>query len=286
MAASLRNLLSGGRIVAAPGVHDAFTARIAAAAGHRALYLGGNGMALGLSKGQPFLTLTETAEITARVARAVELPLLVDAGAGFGAAAHLHLTVREIEAAGAGGLHLDDQPYPKIAGYHRGQGGLVDAAEMGVRLRVAAEARRGDDLVLVARTDALRVTKSLDQAIDRCGRYVEAGADALMVLDLGPDQAAAVRDAFPETPLIWIGGVVPPVPSLAMLEQAGFRLACYPFNGAAEIATRLADLWGGLARNGEIDQPAETLARARKETLDLVDMQKLWDIEDGKGAKA
>ena len=281
-ASGLRALLSGGEITAAPGVHDPFTARIVAKAGHRAAYLGGNAMALGLGKGQPFLTLTETAAITAKVADAVDIPLLVDAGAGFGAAVHMHLAVREIENAGAGGLHVDDQPYPKMAGYHRGQGTLVEPAEMSARLRTAAAARRNDDLVIVARTDALRVTKSLVEAIDRCGRYVEAGADALMVLDLGPDQAPLFREAFPGTPLVWIGGVVPPVPPLEALEQAGFSLACYPFNAVAEIATRLADLWSELARSGELGQADETLSRARKDTLDLVDMQKLWDIEDGR----
>ena len=284
--ARLRALLGGDGVTAAPGVHDAFTARIVEQAGHRAAYLGGNAMALGLGKGQPFLTLSETVELTARVARAVDLSLLVDAGAGFGAAAHLHLAVREIEGAGAAGLHIDDQPYPKLASYHRGQGSLVDAAEMAGRLRIATKARRNENFVIVARTDALRVTKSLDEVVDRCGQYVEAGADALMVLDLGPEQAPMLREAFPHVPLVWIGGVVPPVPPLAALEKAGFRLACYPFNAIAEVATRLADLWGRLARTGEVDQPAETLARARKETLDLVDMQRLWDIEDGLGEKA
>ena len=284
-APSLRALLTSGGITAAPGVHDPLTARIVAKAGHRAAYLGGNAMALGLGKGQPFLTLTETAEITARVARVVDIPLLVDAGAGFGAPAHLHLAVREIESAGAAGLHIDDQPYPKMASYHRGQGKVVEAAEMSARLRTAAAARRSGDFTIVARTDALRVTRSLDEAIDRCGRYVEAGADALMVLDLGPDQAPQLRQAFPSTPLVWIGGVTPPVPPLAALEQGGFSLACYPFNAVAEIATRLADLWSGLAQTGEIGQADEILARARKQTLDLVDMQKLWDIEDGRGTE-
>jgi len=284
-ASRLRALLRDAGVTAAPGVHDPFTARIVEQAGHRAAYLGGNAMALGLGKGQPFLTLTETAEITARVARVVDIPLLVDAGAGFGAPAHLHLAVREIESAGAAGLHIDDQPYPKMASYHRGQGTLVEAAEMSARLRAAAAARRSGDFTIVARTDALRVTKSLDAAIDRCGRYVEAGADAVMVLDLGPEQAPKLREALPGTLLVWIGGVVPPVPPLAELGQAGFSLACYPFNAVAEIATRLADLWGGLARTGELDQPAETLARARNETLELVDMKRLWDIEDGRGTE-
>src|SRR3546814_1159643 len=104
-----------------------------------------------------------------------------------------------------------------------------------------------------------------------------------MFLALGPADAPQFRAALPDTRLVWIGGVAPPIPSLVVLRQAGFALACYPFNGIALIASGLADLWGGLARDGTIDQPDETLARARTETLDLVDMQRFWNIESGKG---
>ncbi len=279
-ARQLRCLLRETGITAAPGAHDAFTARIVEKAGHKAVYLGGNAMALSLAKGQPFITLTETAQIAMHVARAVDVPVLVDAGAGFGDSPHLHIAVQELEGTGAAGLHIDDQPYPKPAGYHRGQGRLADSAAMADRLRVAVRARWNPDFVIVARTDALRVTKSLDETIARCRSYAEAGADALMVLDLGPEQAAAVKEACPGVPLIWIGGVRPPVPTLAELDQAGFSLACYPFNGIAEVTAKLSDLWSALARNGAIEQPAETLARAGKETLDLVRMQDFWDIED------
>lgn len=276
----LNALLTRGEAVAAPGVYDALGARIAARAGHRALYLGGNAMALGLGKGQPFLTLTETVAITARIGLAADLPLFVDAGAGFGGLPHLDVAVRELEAAGASGIHIDDQPYPKPAGYHRGRGSVVEPEAMAARLRTAMAARRTDAMTIVARTDALRVTRSLDETLARCRLYTEAGAEALMVLDLGPDGAAAFRETFPALPLIWIGGVVPPVPSLQALSEAGFNLACYPFSGVAAVTAALADLWGELAASGRIDQPAELLARARKETLDLVDMERAWDIED------
>lgn len=279
----MTSLWRTGAITAAPGIHDPLTARIAEMAGHRALYLGGNAMALGLGKGQPFIGLTETVQIMARVTATSDLPVLVDAGAGFGEPAHLSIAVREMEAAGAAGLHIDDQPYPKRAAYHRGQGSLITPDAMAMRLRTAVAARRNGQLSIVARTDALRVSKSVDEALSRCAVYVEAGADALMVLDLDPGLAPQFRAAFPDTPLVWIGGVTPPIPSLAELERAGFALACYPFNGVALMATGLADLWGGLARDGTIDQSHETLARARGETLALVDMQRFWNIEDNQG---
>lgn len=275
-----RQWLAGGEAVAAPGVYDPLGARIAARAGHRALYLGGNAMALGLGKGQPFLTATETAAITARIAAAVDLPLFVDMGAGFGEPAHLDIALREIEAAGASAVHIDDQPYPKRAAYHRGRGSLVLPDAMARRLRAACAARRDPDLAIVARTDALRVAGSLDEAIARGRLYREAGADALMVLDLGLGDVATVREALPDLPLVWIGGVAPPVPSLDDLGQAGFRIACYPFSGVAAVAVAQADLWEALARTGEVDQSPELLARARRETLALADMERAWALED------
>src|SRR3546814_9482475 len=128
---------------------------------------------------------------------------------------------------------------------------------MALRLRTAASARRTAAFAIVARTDALRVTGSIDETLTRCATYVEAGADALMVLDLGPADAPQFRAAFPETPLVWIGGVAPPIPSLADLRPAGFALACYPFNGIALIASSLAAIWGGLARDGTVDRTEE-----------------------------
>lgn len=279
----LKALLHAGKATAAPGVHDALSARIAARAGHEVLYLGGNAMALGLGKGQPFLTLTETEEIVARVTRATNLPTLVDAGAGFGEPEHLDLAVRNLEAAGAAGLHIDDQPYPKRAAYHRGQGSLVTSELMAARLAAAVAARRNPDVPIVARTDALRVTKSLDETIARCCAYVGAGADALMVLDLGPEQAGAVRAACPQTPLVWIGGVAPPVPTLGQLDAAGFRLACYPFNGFAAVSVALADLWQALADTGAIAQSDDLLARARAGMPDLAGLREAWEIEDRHG---
>ncbi|WP_156679275.1 isocitrate lyase/PEP mutase family protein [Sphingomonas profundi] len=278
---SLQALLAEPGCVAAPGVHDVISAKIAARAGHRALYLGGNAMALGLGKGQPFLTLTETVEIAARVVRATDVPVIVDAGAGFGLPSHLDLSVRDIAAVGAAALHIDDQPYPKSPDYHRGRGELVTPDAMAARIRTAVAGRGAADMLILARTDALRVTGSLNDAIERARACVEAGADGIIVLDLGPDQAPAVARALPGVPLVWIGGVTPPVPSVADLGAAGFALGLYPFNGIAALGVALGDLWTGLAETGGIDQSADLLARARRDTLGLADMAHAWAIEDG-----
>ena len=275
----LRALLGNGKTLAAPGVLDPYTARIVARAGFEALYLGGNALGLHLGKGQPFVTVSDTVAMTAAIVRTVDAPLVVDAGAGFGDPEHVYRSVRELEAAGAAALHLDDQPYPKSPDYHRGRGGLASVAEAVTRLRVALAARRDAGLMIVARTDAWRVTKSLEETLARCRAYAEAGVDALMVLDLKPQDVGAVRSALP-LPLAWIGGVVAPVPSLAELEAAGFALALYPFNTIAAVTAAVDDLWREMRATGRIAQPDALLARARRETLEVVDMAAYWQLAD------
>jgi 2-methylisocitrate lyase-like PEP mutase family enzyme len=209
----------------------------------------------------------------------VDIPVIEDAGAGFGAPAHAHLAVRELEAAGAAALHIDDQPYPKEPRYHRGEGRLAPIDEVAAKLRIAVNARRDADLLIIARTDALRVTRSLEETVARGKAYAAAGVDALLVLDLAPAQAREVRAALPDLPLAWIGGVTPLIPSLAEIEAAGFSLALYPFNTVAAVSAAVGDLWAGVRRTGEVAQDAELLARARKETLEIARMPEIFDIE-------
>ena len=282
----LRSMLSRSRMVAAPGASDPFTARLIERAGFEAVYLGGNALGLSLAKGQPLITLTETADCAAKIVRTTDLPLIVDAGAGFGAAAHVHRSVREIESTGAAALHIDDQPYPKRPSYHRGDGGLAPIDEVTAKLGVAVKARRDADFLIIARTDAFRVTGSIDAAIARGRAYAETGIDALMVLDLEPAQAAPVRAAFPSLPLVWIGGVVPPVPNLHDLEAAGFAIAVYPFNTVAAIAVSISELWASVRATGDIPQDGAMLIRMRRELAEIAGMETYWAIEDALAQRA
>jgi 2-methylisocitrate lyase-like PEP mutase family enzyme len=266
--------------IAAPGACDPFTARLIEQAGFEAVYLGGNAMGLHLAKGQPLVTLTETVDMSAKIARTVDCPLIVDAGAGFGGPAHCHRTVREIESTGAAALHIDDQPYPKSPSYHRGNGGLAPADEVAAKLKVAVDARRDPDFVVIARTDALRVTGSLDEAIARGRLYAAAGVDALMVLDMTPEQVPAFRAALPDIRLVWIGGVPAPAPNLSVLKEAGFALALYPFNTIAAIAEVVGQLWSIVRATGDVPQDGPFLSRMRAELSRIAGMQTYWDIED------
>lgn len=277
--AKLRALLKGGGFIAAPGVFDAFTARIIETIGFPALYLGGNAIGLHLCVGQPMVTLTETIDCARRVLGAISGPLIVDAGAGFGEPAHTHHAVRELERAGIAAIHIDDQPYPKRAHYHAGKGGLAPVGDVVDKLSVALAARRDGNFMIFARTDALRVTQSLEQTIERCRAYAAAGVDGLLVLDLPPDQAASVRAVLPDTPLAWFVSPSTKPPSVNELAAAGFMLALYPFNTAAAIAEAVTDVWTPLRQQGELRQSAAALGRLRDSLQHLIGMPVYWDIE-------
>jgi 2-methylisocitrate lyase-like PEP mutase family enzyme len=283
VSARFRSLLEGGELIVAPGAYDALTARIIERIGFSAVYLGANALGIGRSKAQPFVTLTETRDSVASVSRAVDLPIIVDAGAGFGDPAHVFQAVRELEAAGAAALHIDDQPYPKQPRYHVGQGQVLPVDVVVEKLIVALQARRSEDFMIIARTDSLRVTRSIDETIARAQAFAAVGVDGLLVLDLTPEQAPVVKMALPDIPLGWMGGVTTPIASVREIAAAGFSLALYPFNTVAAVAAAVADLWKGLKVTGEIGQPDELLARMRPELLEIVHMRKFVDIEQAAG---
>ncbi len=279
--AALRSLLASPQTVAVPGVYDPVTARLVEQAGFAAVYLGGNALGISLAKGQPLIGLTETVECAARITRTTDLPLIVDAGSGFGTLGHVHRTVRELESTGAAGLHIDDQPYPKSPNYHRGSGGLADLRTAADRIEVAAKARRGQDFCVIARTDVFRVTGSVEDLVLRCRAYTGAGADALLLLDVErQEHLDAVRAAVPDVPLLWIGGVVPPVLPLRKLNDLGFSLALYPFNTIAATVHAVADLWMSAKQTGEVPQSDDFLRRMRGELSLLAGLKTYWDIED------
>lgn len=159
------------------GTINAYTARMAKNAGHKALYLSGGGVAAN-SLGKPDLGITTLDDVLTdirRIAGACDLPLLVDADTGWGSAFNISRTVREMTRAGAAGLHLEDQVAAKRCG-HRPNKAIVSREEMVDRIKAAVDGRDDDDFVIMARTDALAV-EGLEAAVERAVACVEAGAD-------------------------------------------------------------------------------------------------------------
>lgn len=160
-----------------PGAFDALVGRMIEEHGFQACYLSGaafSASTLALPDVGLF-SLTELTQQTARLARSVAIPVIVDADTGFGEAIHVERTVRELEAAGAAAIQLEDQQFPKRCGHLSGKS-LIDVKDMCAKIRAAAESKLDKDFVIIARTDARGVTNLAD-AVSRAQEYVTAGAD-------------------------------------------------------------------------------------------------------------
>jgi 2-methylisocitrate lyase-like PEP mutase family enzyme len=226
--AALRQLLKEPGLVKAPAVYNGLVAILARSLGFQALTLSGYAIGANTGTTEPLMSLTEC------VARAKEVTdaspdclLIADAGAGFGEPLHVKRTVQQFEQAGVAAIHLEDQAYPKRASYHRGIEEVVSAEEMCQKLDAAMSARRNDDFVIIARTDAMR-THDYEEGVRRARLYVEAGADAIMVFpNSDAEMAQAPKDIA--APLVYTishgNPFARPVPSAAELERMGYKVA-------------------------------------------------------------
>jgi methylisocitrate lyase len=159
------------------GTINAFTARMAKAIGHKAIYLSGGGLAAN-SLGLPDLGISSLEDVLTdvnRITHACDLPLLVDADTGFGGAFNIARTVKSLTRAGAAGMHIEDQVATKRCGHRPGKA-IVSKSEMVDRVKAAIDARSDENFVVMARTDALAV-EGLQRAVERAVACVEAGAD-------------------------------------------------------------------------------------------------------------
>jgi len=226
-------------ILAVPGAYDALTAKLIEQAGFEAVYLSGAGVSYS-TLGQPDMGLVsfgEMVEALRRVAQAVEIPVLADADTGYGNALNVRRTVQAYELAGAYGIQLEDQAWPKKCG-HLSNKTIISVEEATMKVRAAAEARQDPDTLIIARTDALAVT-NVEDAINRARRYEDAGADVIFVeAPTTPEQMQEICSSVSVPCLANMveGGRTPLKPN-AELEKIGYRIVIYP-NMVTRIVAR------------------------------------------------
>ena len=181
MSTKLRTLLKKDEILVAPGAHDVLTARIIEKEGFNAVYMTGYGTSASLL-GKPdagLLTMTEMAQRASNIAEAVNIPVIADGDTGYGNAVNVMRAVREYEKAGIACIQLEDQVAPKKCGHMMGRE-IISKGEMIGKIKAACDARRDQDFMIMARTDA-RTTHGIQEAIERGKAYEEAGADILFI---------------------------------------------------------------------------------------------------------
>lgn len=278
----LKDIVARRAAVQAPGTANALFARVIEELGFEVVYVTGAGIA-NMHLGAPDIgltTLTEIANAVSAISDAVALPLVVDADTGFGNAVNMVRTVRVLERAGAAGLQIEDQMFPKKCGHFAGKD-VIPQDEMVQKIKAAVDARRDGDLQIIARTDA-RAVEGLDRAIVRAQAYIEAGADIAFVeapTSLA-ELARVTREVrAPHVANIVFGGKTPD-PGQAELAKLGFSLVLYA-NAALQAAVRAAfDVLGALKRDGSLESSAERIASF--EERQRVVQKPAWDSLEAK----
>jgi methylisocitrate lyase len=254
-AEEIRRHVRSGKTLVMPGVYDALSARLATRAGFEVIFISGYSVSA-TALGEPdfgLLTQTEVAAAARAVCRSTPLPVIVDADTGYGNAVNVVRTVHELGAAGAAGIFLEDQVWPKRCGHMRGKR-VIPLDEQLRKLRAAVEARTSHDLFIVARTDA-RAAVSLDEAIRRGRAFHEAGADAVFVeAPRNVDELRAVGEAVPG-PLVanMLEEGDTPLQEPAALRALGYQLIVWPLSGLFASARGLADVYATLRQTGTTD---------------------------------
>lgn len=266
----LRDAWAQGTI-AVPGVFNPLVARIAERLGFRAVYLSGAALSAGL--GVPdvgLVTASEFADAARAIAQATSLPLLCDADTGFGEALNVERTVRLFEAAGAAGIHLEDQEMPKRCGHLSGKS-LVSAETMAAKIRAAVAARRDPDFVIIARTDA-RGVAGMDNAIRRAKLYLEAGADALFPEAM--ESAEEFRQFARAVPAVLLANNTEfgksPNLDVAAFAELGYRMVLFPVTAFRSALKAAQDTLAAIQAVGhQRDRLSSMLTR--QELYELLD---------------
>ena len=272
--ASLRKILSSGKLIAAPGIYDMISMRIADRMGFECLYMTGYGTVASYL-GVPDAGLASYTDMVNRVAAFCQMaktPIICDGDTGYGGMLNVAHTVRGYEAAGAAGIQLEDQEFPKKCGHTPGRR-VIPAEDMVKKIRIAVEARSSKDMLIVARTDA-RTTLGLDEALRRAEMFARAGADVLFVESPESEKELEIIGRSFELPkLVNVveAGRTPVLPAKTY-EEMGFAIAIYPGSGFLAAGRALEDTYA------QIKKTRSTL-ESKAGLYDFMEFSKLMGFE-------
>ena len=279
---ALKQQLQARRGLTVAGASNALTARVIEQMGFEAVYLTGAGIT-NTFYGMPdlgFLTLTDLAQHTSATRDVVELPIIVDADTGFGNALNVRHTVRTLERAGANAIQLEDQVMPKKCGHFSGKA-VIRAAEAASKIKAAVDARRSEDFLIIARTDA-RAVDGIEAALERAALFIESGADITFVE--APETEAELRRipqvlSVPQVVNVVIGGKTPTFDA-AEFSAMGFGMVLYA-NAALQGSLRgMVAALEQLRKTGRLDEDSGLVATfaqrqqlVRKDLFDYLDQR-------------
>ncbi len=250
---TLRHLVAAPELTVAPLVLNPIMARLAEDTGFKALYLGGGSLGWLQCVTEANLTLPEMARVAMDIRAVCRLPIILDAGAGWGDPAHMHRTVGLCEAAGFAAIEVEDQVLPRRFHHHVGQERLVPTEFMVQRIQECIAARAGPEMMIIARTNASR-TEGIEGAVRKAEAFHKAGADMLFVHTRTPEDIRFVGERLPAPLMIFApeDGFAESPLSRAELARLGYRLACSSGTAFAALYKAVRQSYECLARD-EID---------------------------------
>jgi len=277
----LRRLLAEGKFVAAPGVFEMITARIAENIGFDAVYVTGYGT-VASHLGLPDAGLATYTDMLSRISRICELssvPVIADADTGYGGLLNVQHTVRGYEKAGVTAIQIEDQEFPKKCG-HTPYRRVIPLADMVRKIQVATDARQSEDFLIIARTDA-RTGHGLDEALRRAEAFSRAGADILFVESPeSRDEMAKICATLDKPCLANMadGGRTPILPA-AELESLGYALAIWPAVGFLSMGAAVDHAFRRLKETGASVHEDVPLYNFQDFSR-LMGFQEVWDFEE------
>lgn len=276
----LRQLIDGENILIVPGAYDCITARLIEYMGFDSVYMTGSGVAMSVlgTSDVGVITLTEAAQRAGQISASVELPVIADMDTGFGGPLSIIRSTEEFEKAGVAAVHIEDQMMPKRCGHELGRR-VVSQAEMVGRIHACVDARKDEDFLIIARTDA-RTGLGIDEAINRGLAYADAGADVIFVESPETvDELELIGSNINKPKLVNMveGGRTPFLPA-TKLQEIGFDVVIFP-NTLTRILCKVGmEILGELKYRGTTSQFHNKML-SHNQLFELFRFQELVDLE-------
>jgi len=277
LAAKIRNK----EFIAAPGIFEMISARIADSMDFDALYMTGYGTVASYL-GVPDAGLATYSDMVNRVDRICEItekPLIADGDTGYGGLLNVEHTIRGYERAGAAVIQLEDQEFPKKCGHTPGRR-VIPIEDAVAKIKVAVDSRDSKDFLILARTDA-RGGYGLDEALKRGEAFAEAGADIIFIESpQSVEEMERVGQTFKGMPMLanMVEGGLTPILPQAELERIGYSIAIYPATGFLAMGAVLKKVYQQILETGSsIDAPVEL--EDFQYFSRLMGFQNVWDFE-------
>ena len=281
MKRTIKQIYDSDDIIVSIGVFNPLTALLAEKIGFESAILVGWSLGAALGVTEPLTTMTETVDASRQICSVSNIPLSVDAGAGWGNATMIKRLVKNFEMAGVQGIHLEDQVVPKRIDYHKGMHYIVSAEEMMLKLDCAVKARSSEDFLIIARTDAGRNEgENFDHAIERAKLYAKSGADIVKVFARTEEEMINAPKLV-DYPLWYVAseGLGRPIPTPAEAKAMGYKGISYPQTALQAAYRAVKQVYENIYNTGSSGVSKADAKKIADEIMGIIPIDELAHLD-------